>query len=294
MIASQASPLLPSAAAERAPLLKVLALPVASGLVESPPERYHAIDLHVGNPVQVSCRIDGRERHGLQTHGVFCVMPAGVTGRWLMARPAQALLLLLSPEVVQDAADAMGLSPRGQELLPAIHVRDPQIERLASILQAEHDDGCPSGRLFTDSLATALAARLLGLQARGAPPSTASHGLPARRLRNVLDHIEAHLDEELTLGELATVAGFSVSHFKPLFKQAVGLPVHRYVVERRVARARVLVLAGGRTMAEIAAETGFTHASHLARCMRRVLGLGPSQLAVSASAKPTAAAPPRR
>jgi AraC family transcriptional regulator len=101
-------------------------------------------------------------------------------------------------------------------------------------------------------------------------------------LRNVLDYIEAHLDEDLTLAELATVAGFSVSHFKSLFRHAVGQPVHRYVLERRVERARVLVLQGGRSMAEIALAAGFAHQSHMARCMRRALGMSPSQLAALA------------
>lgn len=59
------------------------------------------------------------------------------------------------------------------------------------------------------------------------------------------------------------------------------MPVHGYVIERRVARARELLLAGRHTIAQVAIETGFTHQSHLARCMRRVLGVSPSQLALS-------------
>jgi AraC family transcriptional regulator len=98
----------------------------------------------------------------------------------------------------------------------------------------------------------------------------------------VIEYIEAHLDQDLTLSELATVAGFSVSHFKPLFKHAVGVPVHRYVVERRVELARRLLVTGRLTMAEIAVEAGFAHQSHMARCMRRVLGLSPSQIAIAA------------
>jgi AraC family transcriptional regulator len=265
---------------DRSSLVHVFTVPVASGLVQSPPADYHAIDIHLGNPVQASCRMDGVERRGVQTHGLFCVLPVGATGRWMMARPSEALLLMLSPELLHDTAETMGVG--GAELLPSIHVRDPQLERIAWILRAEHDDGYPSGRLFTDSLASALAARLLHLQAdRSARPATSNRALPGRRLRDVLDYIEAHLDHDLTLAELATVAGFSVSHFKPLFKQAVGAPVHRYVVERRVERARLLVLEGRRSLADIALATGFTHQSHMARCMRRILGLTPSQLAAS-------------
>jgi len=81
------------------------------------------------------------------------------------------------------------------------------------------------------------------------------------------------------------VAGFSLSHFKPLFRQATGTPVHRFVLERRVERARTRLLEGGRSMTEIALEAGFAHPSHMARCMRRVLGLSPAQTA-GRSARP--------
>jgi AraC family transcriptional regulator len=266
-----------------APLLDVLTASAPAGRFESPQDDHHILDVHLGDPVPVSCRMDGRERPGLQTHGSFCVVPAGMTGQWTMAQPLHALLVRLSPSLLTEVAATMAVRSRSGELVPSLHLRDPHIERIGWMLQTERDHGYPSGRLFADSLAVALAARLLGLQSRGAAGAEASRrALPKWRLRNVLDYIEAHLDENLTLAELATVAGFSVSHFKALFKQAVGLPVHRYVLERRIERARALVLEGGRSMAEIALATGFTHQSHMARCMRRALGLSPSQLAARA------------
>jgi AraC family transcriptional regulator len=261
--------------------LHVFTVPTPAGFIESPSEKFHAIDMHLGSPVQASCRIDGCEQRGVQTHGAFCVLPGGATGRWLMARPAQALLLLFAPSLIDDAADAAGLRARAGELVPSVYMRDPQIERIAWILQTEQAEGWPSGRLFSDSLAAALAARLLHLQSRSGAPRASARALPPRQLRDVLDYIEGHLDHELSLDELAAIAGYSASHFKPLFKHAVGLPVHRYVVERRVARARELLLAGRLTITQIALKTGFSHQSHLARCMRRVLGVNPSQLAVT-------------
>jgi len=59
------------------PLLDILDVPVPSGPVESPLQDRHALDFHLGDPVHVSCcRLDSRERRGLQTHGLFCVIPA--------------------------------------------------------------------------------------------------------------------------------------------------------------------------------------------------------------------------
>ena len=102
--------------------------------------------------------------------------------------------------------------------------------------------------------------------------------MPGRRLSQVLEYIEAHLDRDLALEHLAAVARFSPSHFKVLFKRSTRMPVHRYVVERRVERARVLLLQGRRTLSEVALEAGFTHSSHMARCMRQVLGASPQEI----------------
>jgi len=222
------------------------------------------------------------ERQGVRIHGQFCVVPAQTTTRWIVSGPATSLLLRLTSSLFQETADAMGLGSRGVELAASIHVRDPQIEHIGWMMQAEDRDEYPSGRLFVDGLASALAARLLALQSRrGISISKPTRALPAWRLRHVLEYIEAHLAEDLALAELASVAGFSLSHFKPLFKQAVGMPAHRFVLERRVERARIRLLEGGRNLTEIALETGFAHPGHMARCMRRVLGLSPSQIAGS-------------
>lgn len=269
-----------SAGGDRAPLLDVLTSPVPSGVFDSPMDGRHVLCLHLGHPVPVSYRMDGHERQGVRLHGQFCVVPAGASTRWIVSRPARSLLLRLTPSLLPATADAMGIGSRNADLAPSIHVRDPQIERIGWMMQAEDHDAYPGGRLFTDSLASALAARLLALQSRKhSSNSKPARALPAWRLRRVLEYIEAHLDEDLSLAELAAVAGFSLSHFKPLFKQAVGMPVHRFVLERRVERARTLLLQGKKSMSEIALEAGFSHPSHMARCMRRVLGLSPSQVA---------------
>jgi AraC family transcriptional regulator len=264
---------------DRLPLLDVLTSPVPLGRFDSPVDHRHVLCLHVGGPVPVTYRVRAHERPGVRLHGQFCVVPAGSSTRWTLSEPAQSLLLRVSPSLLRETADTLGLGAR-TDLAPSIHVRDPQIERIGWMMQAEDRDGYPGGRLFADGLAAALAARLFALQTRTAPPRP-DRALPSWRLRHVIEYIEANLDQDLTLAELARVAGFSVSHFKPLFRAAVGMPAHRFVLERRVERARARLLEGGR-ITEIALETGFSHPSHMARCMRRVLGVAPSQLARSA------------
>jgi AraC family transcriptional regulator len=59
----------------------------------------------------------------------------------------------------------------------------------------------------------------------------------------------------------------------------VGLPVHQYVIQRRVDRAQVLLREGKLPISRIAAETGFSHQSHLSYHVRRLLGVSPSESA---------------
>lgn len=274
---------------ERLPLLDVLTSPVPAGVFDSPVDDRHVLCFHLGEPVPVSYHVGRAERRGTRVDGQFCVVPARSSTRWVVSKPARSLLLRLTPSLLAETADAMGLRSWDAELAPSIHVRDPRVERIGWMMRAEEQDDHPGGRVFADSLASALAARLLALQAgAGRTASETRRALPEWRLRRVIEYVEVHLDEDLTLAELAGVAGFSLSHFKPLFKAATGTPVHRYVLERRVERARQLLLDGERSMTEIALEAGFSHSSHMARCLRRVLGLTPAELKASSRRRPPA------
>jgi AraC family transcriptional regulator len=262
---------------DEVPLLDVLTSPVPRGRFDSPVDGRHVLCLHLGAPVPVSYLAGRYERQGTRLHGQFCVVPAGSSTRWTLTAPATSLLLRLNPSLMRDTAEHMRLDP---ELAPAIHIRDPQIERIGWMMQTEEQDGHSGGRIFADSLASALAARLLALQTLAArqPPASPVRALPAWQLRAMQDYIEANLDQDLTLAELAAVAGFSVSHFKELFRHAAGMPVHRFVLARRVERARQLLQSGQLTNTEIALEAGFAHPSHMARSIRQSLNLTPAQL----------------
>ena len=87
-----------------------------------------------------------------------------------------------------------------------------------------------------------------------------------------------YVDQDLSMADLARVSGVGVSHFRALFGRSFGQPPHRYVIERRLARARVLIEADAAPLAEVALMAGFSHQSHLARWMRRLEGVTPGEL----------------
>jgi len=250
-----------------------------AGVTTMAPQRDHVISIFMGAPVRVACRYAGRTHRRLQAHGDIDVVPAGVDGAWVDESPATALVVRVSPTLLHTAAEELGMLTTRVAIAPQYQLRDPQIEHIGWALKAELEAGYPGGRLYADSLGLALATRLLYL---GEAPTTLRsnkrHTLSEWQQRRVVEYIEMHLDHNLSLNQLAGVAGVCTSHFKALFRQSLGLPVHQYVVRRRVDRARTLLLEGQLSPCQVALESGFAHQSHMARWMRRLLDVTPADI----------------
>jgi AraC family transcriptional regulator len=248
------------------------------GLVESSGSPLHVVSVLAGAPVRVDCRRGGRHYVGLFKRGDIEIVPKGESGRWIDEGPADLIIMRIDPGFLNKVAASMGFDPKAVELLPRIQARDAQIEHLAWALEAALAESREVEPMFVQGLGVALASRLIKEHAV-VRLARVARALSRRQTADVLDHIDAHLGERLTLAQLARFVGVSASHFKGLFKAAVGVPAHRYVMRRRVARAVELIQAGGLPLAKVAAATGFAHQSHLARAMRAVVGRTPGELA---------------
>jgi transcriptional regulator GlxA family with amidase domain len=100
-------------------------------------------------------------------------------------------------------------------------------------------------------------------------------GLAPSALRRVRDYIEANLESRVDLGQLAATANLSRCHFAYAFKQSMGCPPHRYIMSRRLERARHLLLTSDGAIAEIAIANGFADQSHFSRAFRAFFGVPP-------------------
>jgi AraC family transcriptional regulator len=96
-------------------------------------------------------------------------------------------------------------------------------------------------------------------------------------LRRVLEYIEAHLEQDLLLRDLAKVADLSPYHFARTFKRSVGSSPHRYVLRRRIERAKYHLAAGELSLAAVALACGFGSQSHFTAHFRAATGLTPRQ-----------------
>jgi AraC family transcriptional regulator len=236
----------------------------------------HNVSMQIGRPVLVTSRCNGETVRRLQVPGDVKIVPPGVPRVWETESATIKLSMYVSPALMLSTAEAMGIDPDRVAIAPQLHVRDPRIEHIGWAVKAELEAAEPLGRLYGDSLGVALASHLVrGYAAADAPRGHAS--LPRRRLARVLDFVRDNIASDLSLAELAKIAGVSPSHFKTLFKQSVGMPVHRYVIRRRVEYAAELLQCGDAPLADVALQAGFANQSHMARCMRRTLGVTPAQ-----------------
>jgi AraC family transcriptional regulator len=210
-------------------------------------------------------------RRVLVPAGSLSLVPRRTSVWWQRDRPSEFLLVALEPRFVADA------SGRGEEitwcLVPVF--QDPMIAHMLSALRTEVRDGCLSGRPYSTSLCTALAVHLVRRYAAAAPAEPRKGGLAPDRLRRVLDHIEGHLSDAIRLTQLAEVARLSSAHFSTQFRRSTGLSPHRYVLQRRIKRAKELLAAGHMSLAEIGYALGFPSQAHFTTTFRKLVGTTP-------------------
>jgi AraC family transcriptional regulator len=267
---------------DRSNALNVVLRSDGPGVVEVPELDVPRIAVYVGQPVRLDCRHGSEHHSGLAIHGDIDIIPNRMPSRWEMKQPDTALVLRLSRALLRKAAESSGSEDR-IEIRSRFRVRDSQIEHVAWALMDEAQSGYRSGSLYLDCLATALAVQLL----RNHSSLTTlrpcrRYGMAFWKLRQVQCYIEENLRCDLSLDMIAEVAGMSTSHLKSTFRMATGMPVHRYVIRRRVERAALLLRNGELPISQIAVEVGFAHQSHLAMHMKRLTGLSPRQAAGSA------------
>jgi AraC family transcriptional regulator len=118
-------------------------------------------------------------------------------------------------------------------------------------------------------------AETLGMLAP-APPSPVKGGLTRRQVRQVVDYMNANLQNDIALTDLANLLALSRFHFVRTFKQSTGLPPHQYLLARRVERAKELLAERDLSIAEISRRTGFNGATQLTRAFRKLVGTTPT------------------
>jgi AraC family transcriptional regulator len=185
--------------------------------------------------------------------------------------------LNLDPALLQRIATEHGLATN-TALEHRVIFQDPTILHLAQLLKAEVLNDGLAGNLYVESLRNVLAVHLLRnhTQALARPVVETTH-LNGLNLKQIKDYIEEHLAEDLALTDLAALIPMSQFHFARAFKSATGESPHRYIMQRRLERAKVLLGVAQLTVAEVAYQVGFSNQSHFTAQFRKAIGITPRQ-----------------
>lgn len=257
--------------------------------VIAPASAGHSILVNVGPPFALEEKLEGRYFSTPGMRGDVAVVPGGAT---MGARAApgrgpqkvESFLMRLDVAFLREIAAGAGIDPDGIEVVGSLGGRDPAIEQIGASLLSEVENDGLLGDLYAGSLAASLVVQLLrnhsslGRAAVRGIERRPYGGLPKATLRRVTDYVGDNLDRGITLADLSGVAHMSPFHFSRMFKTSTGLSPHRYVIQRRVERARELLTLTDLPLHEVARLSGFTDQSHLARHTRRLLGASPRAL----------------
>jgi AraC family transcriptional regulator len=237
----------------------------------------HQIVLALEECVAVDWSVRGLEQTGLRlTHGEVTVIPAGFE-HWIRWQGGGAVLALaLCDDLVRRVGTTLGMAgPQieayaGREplLCGALLALGSELERAA--------EGYETHAPYLETLSGALVAHLLR---RHAAPHPTSAQPSARILPSALERVrifvEENIEAPLSLADLAAQAGLSPYHFARAFRRRTGLPPHRYVTSRRIARAKQMLESTDLPIAEIAYTVGLASQSHLTTLFRRFVGTTP-------------------
>lgn len=261
---------------------------VFTSYVIDPPPRVtmackdHLVSVLLSGTCRFRQHANGRTTEQWTGPGAVHVLPAGFEGTWegrgRAGRFRAVTLFIPDAFLSRVISNDWEVEPGKAEIIQRFNTRDPVIEGLMRRLRSEAENGSPSGSIYAESACEFLVHHLIRAHSSLAErPPRAIGGLPARRLKLVLEYVEQNLAQRIGLRQLAELAGVSPRHFERAFRQALGIPPHAYVLLKRVEAARdLLVNRPALAIHEIAARVGFSSPSHLASVFRRHTGQSPA------------------
>ncbi|MGB4073467.1 helix-turn-helix domain-containing protein [Pseudomonas sp.] len=246
--------------------------------------RHDARDYQAPSHHTLSCYLTGgtgtfrRESpHSKGAPDKLCILPAGHQSAWVINGEIQLAHLYISQEQFALAAvSLLDREPRELELREGTFLDDAQqAQRFRQLSQLDWNE--PAERLLSSSLAHGLVSHALLSQVGRREGLRLTGGLAPLQRRRVREFIDAHLDQPLSLGQLASLCALSEYHFARMFQLSFGLPPHRYLLAQRLLRAQQLLSGSALALGEIALACGFASASHFSNRFRQAFSATPGQ-----------------
>jgi AraC family transcriptional regulator len=230
----------------------------------------------------VSIRMNRSRRDGIKTVDQGAGRCSGLLDRHYTVAPANLVCTCeLSSEIdflaVEFSPEAFEEHLGTRDDLGRLHTgyqKDELVMQLVERLWRESVEGLT--KLEADALGSALVI-LLARASRLGPRDPRSHSVSSnRRLGRLLEYVEDHLADDISVSDLSHAAGIPITDVKIGLLAATGFSPWQFVLLRRVERAKNLLTTSQRAMSEIALECGFSSSQHFATAFKKQVGTTPS------------------
>lgn len=236
----------------------------------------------------ISLRISGSEvishvpaakgRVVTAVHHAVTLQPQGGCNHYFAANKVRFAHFYISDGLLSRVADGLGLTGFGHGSLrpDLVAIDDPDLYRLVmSYGERAVDQHAPPSRIELEARALLVMDRLIGRYHLGRSAAGPRGGLAPWQLKRAQETMEAHLDSDLALDDLAKIAGCSPTHFSRAFKQSVGVAPFHWLNEKRIERAKALLADPSISLAEVALAVGFAAQPQFTTAFGRATGLTP-------------------
>ena len=246
--------------------------------VEVPPLRDHVVVAYRRGTTPMRRSVDGTWTADTLRPGDVSLLTRAVASHWMWPGDIEVVhVYLTADELATTCREMYDRDVAEVTLRDEVRADDPSIHRTAMLIAREASCGGAGSSLLVDALACQLAVHILRGHADVVFRDRQDGGLTSVQERAVRDFVEEHLHQRITLADLAAVVGLSRCRFARRFRCSTGTSPHGFVLDRRVARAKLLLTRTGMPLSDVALRCGFADQSHLTRVFRARVGVPPGR-----------------
>lgn len=190
--------------------------------------------------------------------------------RTYLSAPADFKMMHIKPDYLQQIASEMGQKPTSLPFFPVPFINDPILSRYFSAVNPQE-----KSKLSQDVALGNFLSYLIKNHAANTPV-TAALKSSQKAVKLAREYLHAHYTTDISLQELAEIAGLSRFHFCRIFRKELGVSPNTYQTQLRIAQSKKLLLQGIK-IAKVAAMTGFYDQSHFGWHFKRQIGVTPKR-----------------
>lgn len=218
-------------------------------------------------------RAGGAFQSSTLARDLCCYLPHGVDADLEFPSLSQSLILHFPPGFLArhfDPSYAVSLDP-------ALGFRNTGLATVMEMIEQELVSPGFGHDLYLEGLYRYVAPTLARTSVRPNRVTPDRLHISPFRLNRVLDYIEAHLADKISIKDLADVAGMSMFHFSRVFKKSVNQSPYQYVRSRRLLRAQRLMESERHSLIDISLSCGFANQAHFTSAFVRETGMPPGR-----------------